>query len=132
MGKVIRIKNDVYLANDVYREQETIIGKWIDDKNIYRKVISLGTLPNQSTIQKSSGLNPSIVRIVKIYGYCVKTSVNETFPLPFVWGNTDSATTYVGMFFGGTDNSGNIWLRTNRDMSDYIGYVILEYTKTTD
>ena len=43
MGKVIRIKNDVYLANDVYRGQETLVGKWIDGKNLYKKTITFTT-----------------------------------------------------------------------------------------
>ena len=115
-----------------YSTEEQPVGKWINGKPIYRKVVPLGTLPNQDTIQVSSGLDSNIVRIVHIYGVATDKTNYETFPIPFSWGSNTEIQNFCGLFFGGTGSSGNVWFRTNRNMSNYEGYVILEYTKTTD
>lgn len=130
-------KKDTYSCDYVnekfsYSTEEKVVGEWIDGKPIYRKVVPLETLPNQNTIQVSSGLDSSIVRIVNIYGIATDKTNYETFPIPFSWGSGTEIQNYCTLFFGGTQSSGNVWFRTNRNMSNYEGYAILEYTKTTD
>lgn len=131
MNEIKSVVNENANINE-YLTTEQVIGKWIDGKPIYRKLVPLGTLPNQDTIQVSSGLDSNIVRIVHIYGTVTSKIDYETFPIPFSWGSTTVVENFCGLFFGGTGSSGNVWFRTNRNMSDYTGYAILEYTKTTD
>lgn len=110
-----------------YSSTEKVIGSWIDGKSIYRKVIDLGTLPNANTLTISSGINEQIYPI-KIYGFATRSS--ETFPLPFIWGDTSNVNNYCGLFYSRNDNV--IWFRTNRDMSQYTGYAIIEYKKMSE
>ena len=131
MNEIKQVVNKNANINE-YLTTEQVIGKWINGKPIYRKVVPLGTLPNQNTIQVSSGLDGNIVRMVHIYGVAMNKTDYQTFPIPFSWGSNTALENYCGLFFSGTANSGNVWFRTNRDMSNYEGYAILEYTKTTD
>lgn len=131
MNEIKSVVNENANINE-YSTTEQVIGKWINGKPIYRKVVPLGTLPNQDTIQVSSGLDSNIVRIVHIYGVVTDKTNYEAFPIPFSWGSNTEIQNFCGIFFGGTGSSGNVWFRTNRNMSNYEGYAILEYTKTTD
>lgn len=112
--------NDAIMDN--YSTTPQIIGSWINGDAIYRKVVDLGTLVNANTKQVSSGITGSIIPI-KIYGYAYKS--NEMFPLPFVWGDTSVVGNYCGLFYNIETNY--VWFRTNRDMSSYSGYAIIEY-----
>lgn len=105
---------------DVYSEDEQVIGTWIDGKPIYRKVIDLGQLPNNSSKTVETGLNNEGIRIVEISG---------------------NASTITGNYQAGLNDSstrlsllpdGKLSIRTIDDFSPYYGYVVLEYTKTTD
>ena len=117
---------------ETYSTTEQRVGTWIDGKPIYRKTYEIGNLPNANTLRVQSGLTASNINIVKLYGTAIKSGTHETYPLPFIWGSTSGFTNYVGLFFGGTDNNSDIWIRTMTDASSYSGYVIIEYTKTTD
>lgn len=114
-------------GSTTYSTTEAICGTWIDNKPIYRKVVSLGALPNANTKTISSGITGTIFPI-RVYGIATKSS--ETFPLPFIWGDTSNPNDYCGIFYSTSTNE--IWFRTDRDMSAYTGYGIVEYTKTTD
>lgn len=126
MNEIKRVVNENANINE-YLTTEQVIGKWINGKPLYRKIIDLGTLPNKNTLLVPAGL--SNILPVKIYGSVLKNNV-EMFPLPFVWGSTETVDNYCGLFYDISNNQ--VYFRTNRDMSNYTGYAILEYTKTTD
>ena len=120
-------------ASTNYSGVEQIVATWINGKPIYRKVIHLGALTNSGTVIVSSGLDSSTIRLIKLYGFAMNTNDYETIPLPFVWGDNSNVSTYIGLFFGGTSSSGNVWCRTNKSNANlYDAYAILEYTKITD
>lgn len=128
------IKNQSVLGSgdletlDVYTTDESEIGKWIDGSIIYRRVYSLGTLPDQDTILLSTPEMPNSCNVIKIYGYALRPGV-ETLPIPFAWGSTTNIDNYIGAFYDYANK--RIFFRTNKWLSLYTGYIIIEYTKTS-
>lgn len=111
------------VVNDcVYSTAEKKIGKWIDGKPIYRKMIDLGNLPNAATKNVAHGLTIANVNIVHFYGIAKSGNIYLSLPHCSI-DNTNDA-----IFI----NSKNITIQTGSNRSGYTGYCVLEYTKTTD
>lgn len=121
-------KKDTYSCNylnkaiqEVYSTEEVKTNEiWIDGKPIYRKVIDLGQLPNNSTKAVETGLNSEEIRIVKISGNASTSTGNYQAGL-------NDINTRLSLL-----PDGKLSIRTADDFSPYYGYAILEYTKTTD
>lgn len=108
---------------DEYTLNEQKIGTFLG-KPLYRKVISVGNLPNATT--KTVSTNLTNVLIKKIEGYC-RNNDNWTLPLPYRdVGNSTNDITIL------TNHENTILVITGSDRTDFSGYVVLEYTKTTD
>ncbi len=109
-----------------YSTTEINTGKtWIDGKPIYRKVINVGSLPNASSIDISTDIfsaeNKFITQI-----YCIGASnQGEFLKIPYY----GDANNYVNIYVSSTHK---IVIATGSDRSRFTGYVIVEYTKTTD
>ena len=115
----------MYASNEVYDTSEGIIGTWLN-KPLYRKVINVGSLPNNNTIRVNHNIS-NLGQFTKIDGVAVRSSDNDTLPIPYATFNANNSggiTIYV-------DGTG-IVIRTTTDRSSYNGYVVLEYTKTID
>ena len=88
MGKII--KNGVEYAGgslDSYSLNETYTGStWIDGKKIYKRTISVGTIPNagQTTFDISSW---NIDIPIKLEGFCYAPSSKSMRPLPNIGAN---------------------------------------------
>lgn len=55
---------------NIYSTKEQVVGKWIDGKTLYRKVINFGVLPNATTKSVAHGLsNISFVKSEGMYSY---------------------------------------------------------------
>lgn len=107
---------------EIYSTEEQVIGKWIDGKPLYRKVINCGSLPNntQKIIQHNI---ENIDFIISCLGYAM-TSTGSGVALPSYNGiintNLYATTQQIGII-------------TTGDRSSFVkSYVVLEYTKTTD
>lgn len=112
------------VVNDcVYSTSEKVIGKWIDDKPIYRKVISNITTPSTTNSWVSIGSVSNVNTLINMYGFIIagdgrKLSLNHSEP------SVEISTTF---------KNGNIEMRITIDSwKNKSCYVILEYTKTTD
>ena len=121
------IDQGIYVDNehftfDNYSTSEQVIGKWIDGKPLYRKVITFGALANNGnkTIPYGSSNN-----LIKFDIYAKNPTGNYLFKVPL--GGTNYINSYVEM------NSHQIVVQTNSDRTNVTdNYVIIEYTKTTD
>ena len=106
-----------------YSTTETVVGTWINDKPIYRKVFN-GNLPSTPDWTSVISLNDIDV-MVRIYGYFVGVD-GRMMPLP--WPEPD----YIVCFsYQPSQNS----IQVKQDNTNWSGrpyYIILEYTKTTD
>jgi microcystin-dependent protein len=121
-------KNDITaLTNKVVREDSysttpQIVGKWINNKDIYRKVINFGNLSNTGSNSVSSGLTPANVQIVKFYG-TARNSDGQTFSIPNA--RPDGSASGLGMWI---DSSGNLVINVGTmNRSTYTAFVIIEY-----
>lgn len=109
-----------------YSTSEIRIGTWIDGKPLYRKVIVLGSLPNVS-IETNTYYNHNISNlnmVTNISGVAYTSNGKYSLAIPFREKNDKYISLYV--------NDTVVTIISNKDYSSYTGYVILEYTKTTD
>lgn len=100
-----------------YSADEIVVGKWIDGKPIYRKIVDIGDLPNNTNKYVTHNIN--IETPISCSGICYNSSASMRFTLPMP--NT------------------NIWLDVNQicvlttvDRTNTRAKAIIEYTKTTD
>lgn len=93
---------------------------WVDGKNIYKKTISIPSLPNATTGHYSIG-ETNISNIVKLEGFF--SSGSDFYPLPYVSNIADGEISLAA-------STTNIVIATRQDYSDKSGYVTVYYTKT--
>lgn len=113
--------NSWTLLRGNYSTQEALIGKWLDNKPIYRKTVSFGALP--SNTEKRINHNVSnIDKVVNISGIAIGTNGTSVF--------LDHASTTPIYFFA---NKTQVGVGTTTDRSNYAeAYITIDYTKTTD
>lgn len=109
------------LISNIYSTEETIIGKWIDGKPIYRKVF------NHIPYKNISELN--IDCPIRAYGFCssiISYGVNPPTSYPI-------KPSYYDLYALINFNRTNISITKNWDNGDFSdNTIIIEYTKTTD
>ena len=109
---------DVVDEVGTYSTTPVKIGNWLGN-DLYRKVINIGALPNNSDKRVASGLTNE--HVVNIYGYA--TNGGWTIPLPFI-----SANATVDRCELGYDNEKHvISTPTSHDLSGFSGVVVIEY-----
>lgn len=106
---------------------ETVVGKWVDGRNIYRKYIAFGQLNAASPMKKPHEIT-NIDRCIHIYGSARDTSLDSryTVPLPFV--STSSVSENINI---GVDKE-NIQVYFTGDKKRYSAMIIIEYIKQSD
>lgn len=112
-----------YNPNNIekYSTKEIKIGTWIDGKPLYRKVVDIGTLPNATTKHVAHNIS-NIGSVVTLRGIVTDY---RFFPVPFA----ATSNAYAISIFADTTN---IEVMAGNDRSNMTGFVIIEYTKTTD
>ena len=125
------VNGDIYSNNTKLSKQEITTGteyatnEYIDGKQVYRKRINLGALPNATTKNVSSGLTPANITLVRMQG-AAKSTDNTMLCLPFV-----SASSLIYGIEISLSSNGNIQIITGADRRAYSGYVDLYYTKNS-
>lgn len=115
------VENAIQESNN-YSLNETIIGKWINGKNIYRKVINFGALPNNTSKYMAHNIS-NIEYVVDCYGNAQNSS-GSTTKLP-----SNNGTINTNLYA----TKEEVRVVTNGDRSSYtVCYITIEYTKTTD
>ena len=104
-----------------YSAEETDTGrKWVDNKIIYQKTVSIGQLPaggNKSVAHNTAGID----RIVGFYGTAVESG-NTTISLPFIHESVNGIKLTV--------DKANVNIGVSRNWSQFgNGYVTILYTK---
>ena len=94
---------------------------WIDGKTIYRKFISLGSLPNATPGSVTHGIS-NLSTVVSLDGFATNGIV--FLPLPLARYNNFAS--QIGLYADTT----NIVVEPGNDRTAYTGYVVLKYTKT--
>ena len=115
------ITGDINLSGNInykkYSSNEVLIGKWIDDKNLYQKSYGV-TLPNNLTGSVNTNLTTESVK--NIYG--TYTDGIRVYPINF---HDQTSHNEINTYY----ENGYIKFESNFDASTYTGYVTLEYTK---
>lgn len=117
----------------IYSKEEHVIGKWINGKPLYQKVIFSPILPNNGTLIQSAGLLYDDVNIVKLSGIAIRNDETFSYPLPDHGSGGNNWTRLVA-----TSDSNQkkkevlIEITTGLDRNDFHAYVFLEYTKKAD
>lgn len=108
-------------AQDIYSTEEQVVGRWIDGKPVYRKVISFTAPGGDIRIP----LGSEVSALVNVYGYLD----NGDFLIPFPM--FAGSLTYFSAFF--LFKSGEIVFRAvEGGYSGLPGIAVIEYTKPTD
>lgn len=109
---------------DEYSTTEKVVGKWIDDRDVYEKVVNFGALPNATTKSVAHGITD--------LDYCISVSAvasnseHSNFVLPLVQPETTAIPSQIGI----TLNATNINIYSGADRSGYTScYVVLRYVK---
>lgn len=124
-GALYNVKDAEAQKSLVYSQNETDTGKiWIDGKKIYRKVILLPAIA-KNTEHKIDLSSLAASSYIQLYGF-VKTGNNYFIPLL----NSDEQTPTLNTFIGITDNVLRLINGAEREILS--GFVVLEYTKTTN
>lgn len=111
---------NLYNEQNSYSTSEINTGKkWIDGKPIYRKVIDLGALPNNTT--KNIAHNIQDIEEIPELNVIARNNLGGRISLRY-----DGSTSSVYA------TATNVVVTAAVDFSGFTGYAILEYTKTTD
>lgn len=121
---------DVYSCNyinnlNIYSTEETRIGKWIDGKPIYRKVVDLGNLLNANSKLVAHNI-ANIDFVTSISGLVVSATNHYNIP----W--TGTPLMLNGAIICIRADRTNIGIANTTNLSSYTAYAFIEYTKTTD
>ena len=124
-GVLYNIKDVEAQKSLVYSQNETDTGKiWIDGKKIYRKVILLPAIAKKTEYSIDlSSLTASTY--IQIYGF---TKITDNYFIPLL--NSDEQNPSLNTFIAITDNKLRFINGENREILG--GFVVLEYTKTTN
>ena len=110
-----------------YNTDEVETGEtWIDGKPVYRRVVNIGLLPDNTTKTVTLGL--SIDTLIRISGG-VKAGAGGFLPLPFVsFDSSSDYSTWVSI-----DDNGDLVVTDNAAFgtAGYTGICVIEYTKVT-
>ena len=113
-----------------YSSNEIIIGKWIDDKPLYRKVITIsgGIASGESTYAHNIS-NVDIININSGKSFMWNTTIGKSQMLPT--NQYDTVDNFDRLDMSVDRTNINI-LSEGGWGNDWVAYVTLEYTKTTD
>ncbi len=114
---------------EIYSTNEQVIGKWIDGKTLYRKVINIGELIPNSRTDYSTGI--SNVKIKKFEAYF--EALDNVFKLNHVNNYNKSSNEHESIALYTTLNGTSIRVENaNVSATNLNCWVILEYTKISD
>lgn len=113
--------------NNSYSTSEQKVGTWINGKDLYKKTIDCGALPNNAVKNVAHNI-ANLGLVIRIEGIGYRSSDNVTFQLnnsinPRV---TSPTATAINI----TTNNESVNITTGNDRSNMIGYVTLYYTKS--
>jgi len=117
-------------VENVYSTEETVCGKWIDGKTIYRKVIT-GKLANESgnVLVFADVPELNIDRVVNLYGNMTEKQ-DAQITLQTSYNRTDGLFASINFAYSNVTKSINYHFLNNKGFySGCTAYVVIEYTK---
>lgn len=111
-----------------YSKDERIIGKWVDGRNLYRKVFLIGNIkPNATETTIAHGIE-NIDRAIHLYGSARNTNLDTRFTigLPYPGARDGNVTMSLQA------NNEKIMIYTSQTSTPYSAIVVIEYIKISD
>lgn len=121
--KAITIKNKNIYPNVYSTSEEIIVGKWINNKPIYRKVIELTTTAGSNYIARST-IASNIDIFTRIDGNVIQPNTGNIVPVSYYYNSNDYSNVYI--------NDTNVVIRCGNNYGFGDTKIVLEYIKTTD
>ena len=117
--------NEKLLPKDIYSTNEVKTDKiWINGEPIYRVVVNVGALPNNASLNvPTTTFNGEGKFVVQMYGIGASNQ-EEYLKIPYYATNQN----YINLIINSTHQ---ISIQTGADRSRFIGYIYIEYIKTT-
>lgn len=113
------------IGYEVYSTSRRIVGKWIDGKTIYRKVLDIGAISASATKNISLG-ETAVDMCIRIWGTSWGSGANPNFdPIPSV--STSTAYMLCAYLVSPTTNP-VIALKSGTGCTRAGGYVVVDYT----
>lgn len=117
-------------AGYAYSTAETVIGKWIGGRNLYRKVFNIGNLrANKNQTYVAHRIN-NFDRAIHLYGSARNQSLESRFTLGLPLPAAGNAT--MEMSLHANDTNVYIYHNAEATVSNYSAVVVMEYIKTVD
>ena len=111
-----------------YSTEETVIGKWIDGRNLYRKVFNIGQLTGSGgNTSKPHGIT-NFDRAIHLYGSARNTSLESRFTVGIPYPAVTSTQINISL----QANNENIQVYHPSDAGNYSAVVVMEYIKIAD
>lgn len=111
-----------------YSTEETVIGKWIDGRNLYRKVFNIGQLTGSGgNTSKPHGIT-NFDRAIHLYGSARNTSLESRFTVGIPYPAVTSTQINISL----QANNKNIQVYHPSDAGNYSAVVVMEYIKIAD
>lgn len=126
--------DDTDKGSDIYSEEETVVGTWIDGKPLYRKVIQT-TTPAKDVSGTVATLPDGTDKVIHLDGFIV---ASNNIRIPIIYNGTNPKTTESSNGFLIMLTTIDYAKKTISQLAKNEGYanrpstLILEYTKTTD
>lgn len=140
MGKTIKLKNDVIIADDYFYASERIVGKWINNKNLYRQTFGFNNITRgaENTLQWNNSIYPTnsvsnIDEIIHYNAFWHRYTNNNTFNSYQQVPNIHNDSQWNNSIYDLTPNSFTFWVGNMYSTFQCKLLVItIYYTKTTD
>lgn len=110
------------ISGVTYSTTERVVGKWIDDSDIYQKTFYISNLPNASLFQMQHYI-ANLGRVIEISGAGYDSNSGTSIGIPYV--NT-SVENQVACYV----NTTYIFVNTGGNLSQYDAYITIKYLKT--
>lgn len=112
-----------------YSTAEKVVGKWTDGKPLYEKTVAFGSLSSGTQTVTMGLSNPNVIVDISIRAqvpsgaWCV---------LPMVYLDSTTTSRYGAMADGYNASTDKVTINIGSSRSFTGGYIIIQYTKTTD
>ena len=110
-----------------YSTDETVIGKWIDGRNLYRKVFNVGTLTSGTSTTRAHNI-ANFDRAIHLYGGARNTSVASRYTIGYPYPSVNGTSMEVSLQANNTE----IQIYHPSGSANYSAVVVMEYIKTAD
>lgn len=111
-----------------YSKDKQIIGKWIDGRNLYRKVIVVGNIkPNATGTTMNHGVE-NIDRVINLYGSARNTNLDTRFTIGLPYPGVRDGNVTMSL----QANNEKIMIYTSQTSTPYSAIVVMEYIKISD